>query len=330
MSVYYPESKVEVSGFTARHYDILMDMITLGGYSSMIRKAIQLMDIKPADKILDLGAGTGRNACLMRRYFSSRGELIGLDISKEMISQFKKNCADFPNIKVINARIDKDLIYEKYFDKVFISFVLHGFPQEVRKQIIGNALKALKKDGEFFILDYNEFSIRESSFYLRFFFRLIECTYAFDFIKRDWKKILGNHNFGSFKEYFFFKDYVRLLKSEKLGDDKDDGVRIAIPTNDGVNIFPGMLGRAKEMFIYEVKKGIEFRLIEKRINPFANTMQHLKTLDVYEMLRDCPIIMSANIGKKGIERLKERGIRLIFKKGNMQKALINAIKKETL
>ncbi|MCK4585276.1 class I SAM-dependent methyltransferase [candidate division WOR-3 bacterium] len=216
MGTYYPESKVEVSGFNARHYDMLMDMITLGKYSSMIRKAIRLMGIRPADKILDLGAGTGRNACLMRRYFSSRGELIGLDISEEMISQFKKNCADFSNIKIIDVRIDQDLVYERYFDKVFISFVLHGFPQKVRNKIIRNAFKALKKGGEFFILDYNEFSLDEIPFYLRIAFKLMECSYAFDFIEKDWKKILSLRGFSDFREHLFFSSYIRLLKGVKV------------------------------------------------------------------------------------------------------------------
>jgi len=216
MCAYYPESKVEVSGFIARHYDMIMDAILLGRYSSMIRKAIHLMDIGSADRILDLGAGTGRNAYLMTRYFSLRGELIGLDISKEMIFQFKKNFADLPNIKIINARIDQDLAYERYFDKVFISFVLHGFPQKARNRIIRNAFKALKKGGEFFILDYNEFSVNEMPFYLRVTFKFIECPYAFDFIERDWKKILFLHGFDDFREHLFFSSYVRLLKGVKV------------------------------------------------------------------------------------------------------------------
>jgi len=111
MCTYYPESKVELSGFMAKHYDTLLDIATLGMYSFFIRKAIRSMGIKPADKILDLGAGTGRNACLMMKYLSPVGEVTGFDISKEMISQFKKNCADFHNVKLINGRIDQDLAY---------------------------------------------------------------------------------------------------------------------------------------------------------------------------------------------------------------------------
>ncbi|OYD14915.1 hypothetical protein CH333_06985 [candidate division WOR-3 bacterium JGI_Cruoil_03_44_89] len=216
MCAYYPESKVEVSGFMAKHYDLLLDMTTFGRYSSMIHKAIRLMEIRPADKILDLGAGTGRNACLMARYLLPGGELIGIDISKEMISQFRKNCANFSNIKVINARVEQDLTYESYFDKVFISFVLHGFPQKARNHIIGNAFKALEKGGEFFILDYNEFLLNEIPFYLRIAFKHIECVYAFDFIEREWKKILRLQGFNDFREHLFFSNYIRLLKAVKV------------------------------------------------------------------------------------------------------------------
>ena len=110
----------------------------------------------------------------------------------------------------------------------------------------------------------------------------------------------------------------------------ENSVRIAIPTNDGINIFPRMLGMAKTMFIYEIENRTQFRLIEKRINPYESIMQHLKTLDVYELLHDCGIIISAKIGKKGIKRLQERGMKLFFRKGNIQQALINVFREEGL
>ncbi len=102
--------------------------------------------------------------------------------------------------------------------------------------------------------------------------------------------------------------------------DKITFIRIAVPTNDEVNIFPKMLGMADKMFIYEINE-VQIKLIEKRNNPYAKTQQHLKTLDVYELLHDCEIIISAHIGKKGIQRLQERGVKLMYKKGNIQKAL---------
>ena len=98
--------------------------------------------------------------------------------------------------------------------------------------------------------------------------------------------------------------------------------KIVVPSNDGINIFPKMLGMAKYLFIYEIQGDSEFVFIEKRKNYFSETMQHLKTLDVYELINDCSIIISTHIGKKGITRLNEKGIKLFFRKGNIQKALL--------
>ncbi len=217
MCAYYPESKVETIRLTAKYYDILMDIITFGAYSSFIQKAIRLINIKSNDRIIDLGAGTDRNACLMMNYLSVKGELmIGLDISSEMVAQFERRCASFANAKIINQRIDKPLPYKDEFDKAFISFVLHGFPQDVRRQIIRNAFKALKKNGEFFILDYNEFSVKEMPFYLKIHFKLIECPYAFDFVEKSRQKILTEEGFNHFEKHLFFRGYVRLLKGVKV------------------------------------------------------------------------------------------------------------------
>ena len=216
MCSYYPKSKVETKGLMAAHYDAILDIATLGGYSHFIEKAIETMGINPQDKILDLGAGTGRNACLMMKYLSPKGEIVGIDISGEMISQFQKKCANFPNARIINARADRPLPFKVKFDKVFISFVLHGFPQDVREGVIKNVFEVLKEGGAFFVFDYNEFDLREMPFYLRIPFKVIECPYAFDFIRRDWKEISANNGFSDFKEYIFLK-YLRLLRATKGG-----------------------------------------------------------------------------------------------------------------
>ncbi|MFO7891048.1 MAG: NifB/NifX family molybdenum-iron cluster-binding protein [bacterium] len=102
--------------------------------------------------------------------------------------------------------------------------------------------------------------------------------------------------------------------------------KIAVPTNDGILIFPKMLGMAKEMYIYKIINNKHFELIEIRANPYEHTMQHLKTLDVYDLINDCSAIISAHIGKKGITRLEEKGMKLFFKKGNIEEALTDVIK----
>lgn len=215
MDKFYPESKVEIQGFTAKHYDTIMNILSFGFYGKFIGNAISKLEIKDEDYILDLGCDTGRNACLMRNYLSEKGFILGLDVSEGMGKQFNEKHKNFQNASFKNQRIDLPFSLEDKFDKVFISFVLHGFPNEVRETIINNAYENLKTGGTFWILDFNEFALIDMPFYYRIPFVTIECPYALDFIERDWKKILKKSGFDNFIETFYLKSYVRLLAASK-------------------------------------------------------------------------------------------------------------------
>jgi predicted TPR repeat methyltransferase len=57
----YPDSGVELKLFSAKNYDKVINVASLGLYRGFIHRAIKAMDIQRRDKILDLGCGTGRN-----------------------------------------------------------------------------------------------------------------------------------------------------------------------------------------------------------------------------------------------------------------------------
>ncbi len=216
MSKFYPESKVEIQGFEAEKYDTLLDVLSLGWYKRFIRSAIDRLRIREGERILDFGCGTGRNACLMRPHLGDNGYYLGVDISPIMQGQFEKNCAFFNNVYFQIQRIDQSFQLDEPFDRVFISFVLHGFPQEVRQTIIRNAYDNLKPGGLFSILDFAEFSLQDMPFYYRIPFKTVECPYAFDFIEKDWTSILAQAGFKKKEEHFWFKNYIRLLIVEKV------------------------------------------------------------------------------------------------------------------
>jgi len=214
----YPESKVELTPFTLKHYDTLLNVGTLGFYKSFIKRAIDAMNIRHEDDILDMGCGTGSNACLMTRYLSLNGSVLGMDISGIMQNHFERNCSDHPNLKFRKQRIDQPFELGEHFDKVFMSFVFHGFPQEVRHIILQNALKHLRKGGTLNILDYGEFDLRSTPLWFRIPFKVMEgkCKYAWDYLEKDWKQILSGFGFGDFRESFFVRGHLRLLKAEKM------------------------------------------------------------------------------------------------------------------
>lgn len=207
------ESHVEVRGFFAKHYDTLLNLATVGSYKKFIKDVVSKMNIQPNDRILDMGAGTGENDLLMIGYLEE-GEVVGLEIGEEMKKQFREKSYDYDNLKLKSIRIEKDILFEHEFDKIFISFTFHGFKQKDRIKIIENAYKALKKGGKFFILDYNEFDLSKKPFFVRAFFDL-ECDLARDYIKRDWRKIWKEHNFSIKDEHLYFMNLIRLLELEK-------------------------------------------------------------------------------------------------------------------
>ncbi len=210
-------SKVEVTGSEARHYDLFMNIITGGTYPFFIHRSVQEMHIQPDDKILVLGAGTGRNISLMTKHLSEGAHVLGLDIGPEMLEQAQLRFADHPYVSIEDRRIDESLPYQGEFDKVFISFVLHGFIQEDRLKIIANAQRALRPGGEFIILDYNEFDLEHSPRLVRFVFDM-ECPLATDFVGLDLQAILMEHGFDGFRTHPHYLGYVRLLAARKKGE----------------------------------------------------------------------------------------------------------------
>jgi len=176
------QSRIEITGFTARFYDLLVLLGTAGLYHVILKKAIKMMDIQPRDRILDLGAGTGKNACFMHEYLQ---------------------------------RIEEMLPYAEEFDKVLLSFVIHGFTPDKREKILKNAYKALKPNGKIYIFDWNEFDIQRQGIILRFLMKHIECQEASDFIKRPFKDTLLKLNYVNVEGVFFALNKIRLLIAQK-------------------------------------------------------------------------------------------------------------------
>lgn len=117
--------------FTKRHADPTMDI--LNWY------------VRPESLILDLCCGCGRESV----YFAERGhQVIGVDFSKEVIEDAKKQCGDNPRFIVGDA---VDYKHDEPIDVAILHDALeHVFPDEVEK-CIQNAISQLKNEGLIFI-----------------------------------------------------------------------------------------------------------------------------------------------------------------------------------
>ena len=208
-------SKVEVGPAEARFYDLLMDVISGGHYGGMLRSAIDRMQLAPGQSVLDLGSGSGRNDVLIAERIGVEGKLLGLDVSQEMLRQSQERLRKWPNAAFREERIEKPLPYENEFDRVFMAFVLHGFEDNQKREIIRNAYRALKPDGLFCIFDYHEFDLETLWPPIRYVFTHAECQLASEFITLDLRKMLSEEGFTTFEEDLFARKHIRLLKAGK-------------------------------------------------------------------------------------------------------------------
>jgi demethylmenaquinone methyltransferase/2-methoxy-6-polyprenyl-1,4-benzoquinol methylase len=208
------KSDIETSGIAALFYDQLVYTFTLGTYHTLLKRVIADIGIEPGDHILDMGSGTGKNALLMNRYLRE-GSITALEIGEAMRKQFRRKCGGMRNITLENLRIEKPLPYQDRFDKVFISYVLHGFERNHRSSILGNAYRALRPGGRLLIFDWNEFDLNESGPLMRFFMNHIECSPALDFIRQDLRTVLLEQGFREPMLKSYFKNQIRLLSCTK-------------------------------------------------------------------------------------------------------------------
>ena len=213
-------SKVEVKGLEARFYDFLMDAISVGKYKKFINDALSHIELKDGYKIIDFGSGTGRNIMILQKRAEKEGvgvEFYGADIGKIMSEKFKKKTSAYDNIHFLNHDIRKPFDFEAgSFDAGMISFVLHGFVQEDRDKILSNFSHLIKKGGKLYIIDYNELDVDKSPWYVKFFYRKLECPLAEEFSGRDLEEMLSGFGFKKVEYKLYFKDIIRLAIFERV------------------------------------------------------------------------------------------------------------------
>jgi len=149
----------ETTGITihwASQYDIFTGLLGLGVNRPNSRMVIEMAKIKPGDKILDVGCGTGNLTLTAKKYTGESGLAHGIDSSQEMIDLARRKA------KRLSAEVFFDVgLIEKIafsnatFDVVISRLVIHHLPDDLKRQGIAEILRVLKPGGLFFLADFN-------------------------------------------------------------------------------------------------------------------------------------------------------------------------------
>ena len=123
--------------------------------SNFREKIIHFADLKPGEKVLDVGCGTGSLTIIAKRKVGEKGEVTGLDLSSQMIERAKKKAEKYNlNIIFCEGSIDNLEFPDSYFDVIISSWMFHHLPINIKKDGLKQIHRVLKNDGRFLFFDF--------------------------------------------------------------------------------------------------------------------------------------------------------------------------------
>jgi arsenite methyltransferase len=121
---------------------------------NITEKTIRLMDLRPGERVLDLGCGSGWATRLLARVVAEGpegfGQAVGLDISDEMIRQARSLSKDFENVLYVWGSAQQIPWEENFFDKVLSVESFYYYPDQDRT--LTELFRVLAPRGRMFIL----------------------------------------------------------------------------------------------------------------------------------------------------------------------------------
>ncbi len=84
-------------------------------HSDITDQTLALMGLESADRVLDLGCGTGWAS---RRMAKVAAEVVGLDVADEMLRRAERSSSAFPNIRYVWGSAESIPAADHYFNKV--------------------------------------------------------------------------------------------------------------------------------------------------------------------------------------------------------------------
>ncbi len=109
--------------------------------------------IKEGDVVLDLGSGAGIDSILAAEKVGSKGKVIGVDMTKEMIEKAKENAKKYniTNVEFLLGEIEHLPLKDNTVDTIITNCVINLTPDKAKT--FAEAYRVLKSGGKIYLSD---------------------------------------------------------------------------------------------------------------------------------------------------------------------------------
>lgn len=135
----------------AKLYDLTAGFLVQGSDP----KIIKLAQIKPGDKVLELGCGPGNLSRAIKKQVGPIGEVTGLDGAPEMIELARRKAAQREVEVDFQVGLIEALPFaEQSFDVVLSRLVIHHLPGDLKRKGFAEMKRVLKPGGICLVADF--------------------------------------------------------------------------------------------------------------------------------------------------------------------------------
>lgn len=128
-----------------------------GFFERKIRKrSLELLKIKPNDRILEIAFGTGYNLVELARITNNKGKVYGIDLTPEMVEKSRKRLIKnnlLNKVKLYEGNAKKLPFKNNSLDVVYLSNFLEILSDKDIKLVLKEILRVLKSNGKICIID---------------------------------------------------------------------------------------------------------------------------------------------------------------------------------
>jgi len=136
-----------------RFYDAFVDLFFLGRRRATFQALAVAAGVRPGQRVLDVGCGTGYFARLLARAVGPDGLVVGIDPSPEMIGYAARKAGRLGNCQFRVGTAESLDLPDEQFDVVVSSLVMHHLPEDLRVPALREMRRVLRPGGALVVAD---------------------------------------------------------------------------------------------------------------------------------------------------------------------------------